>query len=242
MIYTFKDTDDGLCFQFYDNLPENKGQYKFSALNKINLCALTLFGMYRKTIYDSYSTNPDLAQDIKSFNQNPVHIENHRVVDQTDPLNNYATYGALLGVNKMQAEAKCYIAYKKNDQGWPEKVGFISFYPGQVTGRPVIYISDAGVKCRGASIGRRLMECVLTHFPEGTEFYILTRQFNKEAISLYHDRLGFEPISQDEINQLDYDERYVGFKHVSTKVELDLMKDKRIDDSSPERIKIKMKQ
>ncbi|WP_412754199.1 hypothetical protein [Legionella donaldsonii] len=54
-------------------------------------------------------------------------------------------------------------------------------------------------------MGRHLMNCVLTHDPAGTEFYILTRVFNSNARSLYEGRLGFTPIKEDEVKRLGYD-------------------------------------
>lgn len=216
MKYCFTDKKDNIWFEFHEQLPTNKEQNAFN----VNIAALTLYGMYRTTVYESYGTKPDLAQDIKTFNQNPEHLKNGRVIHPEDSLYNYSIYGAMLGIKKLLSQAQSYIAYQKNQQGWPEKVGFVSFYRGKVDGRDVVYIADAGVKFRGQSIGRRLMECVLTHFDPGTEFYILTRKFNTEAVNLYQDKLGFKSISLAEIKQLDYDDRYVGFNHTTTQLEL----------------------
>jgi hypothetical protein len=41
------------------------------------------------------------------------------------------------------------------------------------------------------------------------------------------DRLKFTPIPTEKIEQLDYDERYVGFKHETTHIELETINNKR---------------
>jgi hypothetical protein len=66
---------------------------------------------------------------------------------------------------------------------------------------------------------------VLINYPAGTEFLILTRVFNKEAINLYQNRLGFKPIDIDMIKELGYDERYCGFRHKSTREEIEAIRD-----------------
>jgi hypothetical protein len=65
------------------------------------------------------------------------------------------------------------------------------------------------------------MECVLSHYEAGTEFYILARNFNKEAITLYQERFGFAPISQDAVTEFGYNkELYYGFNHTITDKEI----------------------
>jgi hypothetical protein len=120
---------------------------------------------------------------------------------------------------------KCYIACKY-EKGRKSKVGFVHFKEDTVDGKPVVYIAQAGVQDRGKSIGRRLMECVLAHYPPETEFYILTRVFNTDAVALYQERLKFQPIGETEIKQLGYDERYCGFRHTTTESEVSAIKAK----------------
>ena len=109
------------------------------------------------------------------------------------------------------------------------RYGFINFVGKTVRNKPVVYIPQASVLHRGEGVGRRLMECVLTHYSAGTEFYILTRVFNTEAKVLYKDRLGFAEISDDEVTELGYDERYCGFKHTTTAEEIAAIKQKQYD-------------
>ncbi|ARH01140.1 hypothetical protein [Legionella micdadei] len=68
------------------------------------------------------------------------------------------------------------------------------------------------------------MECILSHYPAGTQFYILTRVFNTDAKNLYGKRLGFEPIEEKEVSDLGYDARYCGFKHTTTVAEVEAIK------------------
>jgi ribosomal protein S18 acetylase RimI-like enzyme len=103
--------------------------------------------------------------------------------------------------------------------------GFVHFQEKVIKGRPVVYIAQAGTSLIGSGIGRRLMQCVLINYPAGTEFLILTRVFNKEAINLYQNRLGFKPIDIDMIKELGYDERYCGFRHKSTREEIEAIRD-----------------
>ncbi len=91
-----------------------------------------------------------------------------------------------------------------------------------------MYIAQAGVQSRGAGIGRHLMECVLSRYPAGTEFYILTRVFNSDAKGLYEKRLGFKPIEDEEIIALGYDDRYCGFKHRTSPEEIDAIKSRQL--------------
>lgn len=216
MKYVFSTPKDDVYFLFHEKLPENIGKWR------INMAALTLWGNYRTAIRTSYQAKPDLAPDIKAFNQNPLHIEKGRIVN-SDPVDNYALYATGLGIRKLnEGTAKSYIAYQKDPTGYPRKIGFASFYEEKINGKSVIYISDAMVNTdfKGKSVGRRLMQCVLAHYPAGTEFYILTRKFNSEAIALYRDRLGFSPTTLEELKALDYDERYVGFKHTTDGTEI----------------------
>ena len=73
------------------------------------------------------------------------------------------------------------------------------------------------------------MECVLSHYPAGTHFYIVTRVFNHEAKLLYSNRLGFTPINEDVIEQLGCDQRYCGFEHTTIDAEIQSIQDRKID-------------
>jgi hypothetical protein len=126
------------------------------------------------------------------------------------------------------SKMKAYIAYQEID-GHKKKVGFVHFIEKTVEGKPVVYIAQAGVSNPSQGVGRRLMECVLAHYPAETEFYILTRVFNTEAKNLYQKRFGFSPIEEKEIKQLGYDSRYWGFKHTTSQKEVELIKNKQVE-------------
>lgn len=206
--------NDNVHFELHETFPQKKN-------HKINTSALTLFGIYRNSIYKSYSNNLELDQDIKDFNEASVHIENNRIIDRNDPVNNYAIYGSLSAIKELlENKAKCYIAYK--DDNNPIMIGFVSFKELTINEKSIVYISNACVRneYQRNGIGYRLMQCVLMHYPAETEFYILTRKFNASAIKLYQERLKFSTISSDEVKLLGYDQRYIGFKCKTTKDEL----------------------
>jgi len=123
-----------------------------------------------------------------------------------------ACLGAMAEWADSKTKMHSYIARKRNPEGFNTEVGFVHFREDNVRGRPVVYIAQAGVTKIGARIGRRLMECVFSHYPANTEFYILTRVFNTKAKDLYGKRFKFAPIELDEIESLGYDNRYCGFK------------------------------
>lgn len=215
MPFTLKDKHDDIWFEYHESPPPRTVDWKDPVaphdIYKVNLAALHLYGLYRTTVYDAYRVNTDLAEDIKAFksvykdpNHDPVyHYSVHAIID--------AMKEWMDSNRKMQA----YIAYKFI-KGIKTPVGFVHFVDDKVDKRPVTYIAQAGAKMRGKSIARRLIECVLSHYPENTEFYILARNFNTEAI-LNQTRFEFDPIKRNEIEQLGYDERYCGFKSKSTK-------------------------
>ena len=108
---------------------------------------------------------------------------------------------------------RAYIAYDEHNK----KVGFVNYSATIVNQQAVVYIAQAGVKSLRKSIGRWLMECVLSDYPAGTQFYVLTRLFNIEAKTLYEHRLKFSPVEAKEITELGYDPgRYCGFKYQLT--------------------------
>ncbi|KTD52983.1 Uncharacterised protein [Legionella quateirensis] len=78
------------------------------------------------------------------------------------------------------------------------------------------------------------MECVLSQYPADTEFYILTRVFNSETKGLYEKRLGFKPIQAEEIIALGYDDRYCGFKHRTSFMEIDAIKGRQLPTETDE--------
>lgn len=229
----FKDTSEDIQFEYCDVLPNHTMVLRIKGENsyKLNVKAFHLYGMYRNSIYDSYKQKPDLAKDIKERKneyQEKTDSKLSKAALYKDPLHHYsiaASLGAMQEWKDPKEKMQCYIAYQ-NKNGHKSKIGFVHFKKHVVDGKPVIYIAQAGVLSRGQSIGRRLMECVLSHYPAGTKFYILTRVFNTEAENLYKKRLGFKPIAEDQIKQLGYDNRYCGFKHTTTDEEVQIIKAK----------------
>lgn len=73
-------------------------------------------------------------------------------------------------------------------------------------------IAQAGVLKRGEGVGIRLLECVLNHYPVGTKFCLLTRDFNQSAQKLYL-KFGFQPMSLAQVISLGYGEQYCGFTY-----------------------------
>lgn len=130
---------------------------------------------------------------------------------------------------KMQS----YVAYQ-TIEGKRKRLGMVQFCTMEIDGKSIVYIAQAGVASRGQGIGRMLMECVLSHYPAGTEFYICTRVFNTEAKTLYQQALKFEPISKEKLALFNLNERYCGFNHTTTQLELDAVNNKmtKNDDSS----------
>lgn len=232
MAIIFKDAPQ-IEFDYYDQLPKKAVKLRLKGESedayKVNIFALWLFGLYKNAIYNSYSEKPDLAVDIQKhknkFEEKGI-LKNK--LPYTSSVYHYAIDASLNAAKEWQesnGKMKCYIAYENID-GRRKKIGFVHFMETILNGKPVIYIAQAGVSQKGKSIGRRLMECVLAHYSEKTEFYILTRRFNTEAKTLYQERLLFQPIEKDEIQQLGYDDRYCGFKHSTTSDEILRIQDK----------------
>lgn len=202
-----------------------------SILNKLNIFALQLYGLYRNTVYDSYKPKEDLAKDIKEFKQQYVETKNSKLISNPlyqDPVYHYAvaaSIGAISEWKDSNENMQAYIAYQTVN-GHQKKVGFVHFTEKSMNGKSVVYIAQAGVTHRGQGIGKCLMECVLSHYPAETEFYILTLTFNTEAKALYQDALKFVPIQQSEVAQFGLDERYCGFKQTTSKEQILAIKNK----------------
>ncbi|KPJ67796.1 MAG: hypothetical protein AMJ43_02185 [Coxiella sp. DG_40] len=220
-IFYFKDREDRIVFEYHETLPTER-YLSIKGKSIINLEAWALYGLYRDAVYNSYKQKADLAQDIR---------ERDGEICPNDPLYDYAICSCANAISAWKDSAnniKCYIAYNTVDDK-KEKVGFVHFNENVIDDRLVIYIAQAGVRIMGQGIGRRLMQCVLSHYPAGREFYILTRVFNTEARILYQNRLHFEPIGINEIKQLHYDERYWGGKHTTTKTEIDVIVNNKVE-------------
>lgn len=193
MPFTYTNSSSNVSYEYLDSIPSKK-----VAKGRINLAALSLYGLYKKSVYDSYKEKPDLAQDIKSRKKEFIERENPKLINglYQEPLYHYsiaACLGAMQEWNDPNEEMRTYMAYD-NTRGAQCKIGFVHFNEKIVDNKPVVYIAQAGVEGRGKGIGKHLMESVLAHYPAGTEFYILTRVFNTEAKNLYEKRLGFAPI------------------------------------------------
>ncbi|MDR3492377.1 MAG: M15 family metallopeptidase [Gammaproteobacteria bacterium] len=213
-----------ISFEYHPLMPKNKEK-------KINLTALQLYGMYRNTIYDSYKQKADLAQDIKVYKKQYTEPENSSFASSSLYQNSLYHYSVMAALNAMSTwkspveKMQSYIAYQEKD-GKQNQVGLVQFTEMEVHGKPVVYIAQAGVANRGLGIGKGLMECVLSHYPAGTEFYICTRVFNTDAKVLYNQALGFSPLPQEEVALFGLDARYCGFKHTITQTEIDKIRNK----------------
>ena len=222
----FKSNNDSIYFEYHDTPPEDIIQFRIKdeQAYKINASALQLYFLYRKTLQNSCAEKKEkLAKDIQEF---PKNFFTHPKTEDNN-LRHYSANVALSTVLEWIEQKKpvqCYIAYKHTKDG-PIMAGFVHFYREKIDDKDVVYISQAGVALLNAKIGTRLMKLVLAHFEEGTEFYILTRKFNTEAIGLYNQKLGFTDIKSNEISQLGYDQRYVGFKHTTSFEEIKAIQD-----------------
>lgn len=243
----FEDKADNLLFEFHDTFPTETIDIRIPASDgqraqayRVNPDALISYLNYRRAFMDSYSEKEGLAPDIKAPTKH-LQSKNFRVAElfanssyrtqiQRSKLNSSEIglndYSIAIALDAMQRwknpaeKMKCYLAYETIN-GFKSRIGFVLFQEQQIDGRPVVYIAEAAVSRRGESIGRRLMECVLAHYPAGTEFHILARKFNSDAIVLYAARLGFESLTSDEVAKLDYDPgKYVGYKHITQAPEL----------------------
>lgn len=219
----FTDKADDIFFSYQDHLPSG------SMNLRLNVAAFHLYGLYRNAVYDSYKEKKDLAEDIRKYEK--VFDEKKESKLSAEPLYHYAVTASLRAMKEWKDSGnkmKAYIAFQEVD-GHKKKVGFVHFIEKTVEDKPVVYIAQAGVSNRSHGVGRRLMECVLAHYPAKTEFYILTRVFNTQAINLYQNRFCFSPIEEKEIMQLGYDSRYCGFKHTTSQKEVDLIKNKQVE-------------
>ena len=229
----FSDKQDGVWFEYKDNIRQESiaiGKLE----GKINLTGLYLYGMYRNAIYDSYKKKVDLAEDIKSYpyafnNKQGTFFSSDRLY--TDHLYHYAVSASSSAIKEWtdsEEQMKCYLAYKNID-GIKTITGFVHFIKKTINENDIIYISQAGVLNQSSGVGRRLMECVLSHFIPGTQFYIVTRTFNNDARFLYSNRLNFTPIDEGIINELGYDQKYCGFERTTTEEEVQSILDRKID-------------
>lgn len=251
----FTDKNDDVLFEFQEKLPNKSVVVKIPATNghpaetyRVNPDEVESYLLYRKALVQSYGQKPDLAPDIKKPKESRTPEldgdENYEAFVTKANLNKSERgldqYSIAVSVDTMQRwkddakeHMKSFVAYE-NINGFKEKLGFVLFQEKEIDGKSVVYIAEAAVSKPGASIGRRLMECVLAHFPLGTEFHILTRKFNTEAKDLYGERLKFDPLTKEEVAKLDYDpERYIGFKHVSNGQELAAIKGKQSNIEKP---------
>ena len=232
MRITFIDSKNNVAFQYHKNLPEKKKKVKKKVLN---VAALTLYGLYRNAVYSAYKEIASLATDIGANQEIPLatdiaHYEKQYQEPETsklltdpcynDSLYHYAIAASLGTLQDWRDGMQSYIVYDQKT-----KIGFVNFLEKKIDQKVVVYIAQAGVldPYRGKSIGRHLMECVLSHYPADTEFYIVTRVFNTKAISLYRNRLKFTPIDSEKIQQLGYDSRYCGFHHNTTASEIEII-------------------
>lgn len=249
MSIIFDEVADKIRFEFHDAVPvksvklqrkqDPKPQAQLSAFSRrnagpqFNITLLQLYSLYRNSLYDSYKLKPDLAKDIQVYSnvfQEKTAATSGKSVNNplyAEPLYHYSVAGSLDAMktwNESKGQMKCYIAYELTADSMQKVhkriVGFVHFTLKTVNDQSVVYIAQAGVSRQGQSIGRRLMECVLSHYPAGTKFNILTRVFNSDAVTLYHKRLDFQPMEKNEIEQLGYNERYCGFQHTTTPSEV----------------------
>ncbi len=223
MALTYSDSSKQIIYEFQDRISTRK-----VAKDKINLAALSLYGFYRKTVYDSYRQNSGLSDDIKT---RKPEFKTHEEGIYQEPLYHYsiaASLGAMLEWQDPTKNMHTYTAYEISEDK-KHRIGFAHFQETRFQERQVVYIAQAGVETRGNGIGRHLMESILTHYPAETEFYIVTRVFNTDAITLYEKRLGFKPIGEKEIQELGYDTRYCGYRHISTKEELTAIKERQME-------------
>jgi len=214
----FTDTHENIYFRYHDSIPG-----KVLSKPRLNLTLLHMYAMYRNVIFDSYEKKPDLADDIKNWEMQFRSKEKDSIDDDAH-LYHYCvsvSLGAMREWKNPISKMQCYMAYEEID-GKTRKIGFVHFSEKEIEGKKIVYIAHAGVERQGCGLGRRLMECVLSHYPAGTEFHICTRIFNAEAKILYQNRLKFEPMDQEEAhNTMGIDKRYCGFKKVTTQHDIE---------------------
>ncbi|MBU1927282.1 MAG: GNAT family N-acetyltransferase [Gammaproteobacteria bacterium] len=215
---TFHDLPN-VTFQYYPKpLSTQPAGESTTAKDKINFHAVYWAEFYKRCIYGSYKAKP-VSQDIRSFKKQ--YEDPTASVDSAynDPIYHYAL-AAALGVMQEWIDPKegmhCYIAYENK-----KPIGFVHFNEQAIDREKIVYIAQMGVAMRGKGIGRRLMQCVLSHYQPHQKFRIATRNFNTEANTLYKNRLGFSSLLDEEVQQLGLDPaRYVGFEHVTSDEEV----------------------
>ncbi|GEM_PF-1193695 len=240
--HTLNNAYQPVCFQNKEHISyEYQPLMPVKARKNINLTALQFYGMYRNTIYDSYKQKADLAQDIKVYKKQYMEPENSTFVSSSlyqDPLYHYSVMASMDAMSNWKSpleKMQSYIAYQNID-GKKMQLGLVQFTEMEVQNRPIVYIAQAGVTNRGHGVGKGLMECVLSHYPVGTQFYICTRIFNVEAKALYNQALGFSPIPNEEIALFGLDARYCGFKHKTTQAEIEMIKNKTLDAAAIDKV------
>jgi ribosomal protein S18 acetylase RimI-like enzyme len=181
----------------------------------------------RDTFFEAHSKKTDIPQDIKTWEHALVPENLKDSSSDILSLYNYSVFGALGILQEWQkGNQHAYVAYK-NINDMRVKAGLVIFEEKNINGKHFVYIVEAGVYERGKGIGHALMDCVLMHYPEKTEFLIGTRIFNKEAIGLYQNGLKFELLNAEAVKEyMGLDERYCGFAHTPSREELALIRNK----------------
>ena len=184
MPIVFNDLDADIYFDYTDKVPEkfvNLSTKKKESKPQLNLAILQFYALYRNTVYNSYSKKTEqenFASDIKSFAA-PFKEPNQAKIIEAQYVYNYAVASSINAMQEWKdpdGKVKSYIAYEKLNNH-SRKIGFVHFVEKTLNNSPIVYIAQAGVLEQGKGIGRRLMECVLSHYPAGTKFYIGTRNF-----------------------------------------------------------------
>ena len=166
MTIRFTDTHENIYFKYHDSIPG-----KILSKPGLSLTLLHMYGMYRNVIFDSYKKKSDLADDIKHWKMQFSPNEKD-LIDGDAHLYHYcvaASLGAMKEWKDPISKMQCYMAYEKIEEK-ASKIGFVHFTEKEVEGKQIVYIAQAGVERPGCGLGRRLMECVLSHYPAGTEF------------------------------------------------------------------------
>jgi ribosomal protein S18 acetylase RimI-like enzyme len=229
----YKD-DETLNFKHYSILPEETIALRLKNSTepgyKLNKLALYLYFLYRNIIYYSYKKiETTLSEDIQ--NHSKVYEEKESNFSLTtnyqDPIYHYCVAAALGAMQEWQVKSnkmQCYIAYSDDNR----IIGFIHFKEILLNSDPVIYIAQLGVikGYSGKGIDRKLMECVLSHYPAGTQFSTATRKFNMEAIKMYTDDLKFAFTDGNVVQQLGYNNHYCGLKHETSLEEIKKINEK----------------
>lgn len=228
MTIVFKDSED-LYFEFQDKVP---GKVLPKPEKGINIRLLHLYALYRNAVFDSYKQKTDLAKDIKEY-KFQFNLSKKEESDKDKHVYHYSVAASMGAMKEWKTDnkMKCYMAYEKcGERG--KIIGFVHFEEKEEGTNRHVYIAQAGVSKPGCGIGRRLMECVLAHYPAGTEFKIATRVFNTEAKDLYEKRLKFIPLEEKEVKEsMGLDTRYCGFKKFTSEAEIIEIKQKFVEET-----------